>query len=206
MARKDGKRAPAGVRFFSRPSEIVAPALLGALLVTTIDGVETIGRIVETEAYLGPGDDASHAAARIGRTTRNATMFGDPGVAYVYRSYGIHWCLNTVTNEPGFPAAVLLRAIEPVSGIAVMRERRHLGGSEPDARIGRGPGNLTQALGITGALDGHLLDEPPMLIAPDRRVPAAVVAVGPRIGISRATELPLRFWIRGNPSVSGPRT
>jgi DNA-3-methyladenine glycosylase len=181
----------------------VARALLGALIVSVVDGTEAIGRIVETEAYLGPDDDASHAARRIGRTQRNATMFGLPGIAYVYRSYGIHWCLNVVTDRPGFPAAVLIRAIEPVAGIAIMRERRELDALAPDHAIGRGPGNLTRALGITGVLDGHSLDRVPLMIVRGRRVSPASVMVGPRIGISRARDLPLRFWIRSNPNVSG---
>jgi DNA-3-methyladenine glycosylase len=206
MTSGPGKRAPTGARFFARPSEVVAPALLGALIITEIDGVRTAGRIVETEAYLGPGDDASHAAARIGRTTRNAVMFGDPGVAYVYRSYGIHWCLNAVTNETGFPAAVLIRAIEPVAGIDMMRLRRGLLPDAPESAVGRGPGNLTKALGITGSLDGHRLDRPPLIITRGRTVPESAIATGPRIGISRATDWPLRFWIRGHPAVSRNRS
>jgi DNA-3-methyladenine glycosylase len=206
MTERPGTRAPIGARFFARPSEIVAPELLGALVITEIDGQRTAGRIVETEAYLGPGDDASHAAARIGRTARNAVMFGEPGVAYVYRSYGIHWCLNAVTNETGFPAAVLIRAIEPVTGIEIMRLRRGLTPDAADSAVGRGPGNLTKALGITGALDGHSLDRPPLFIARDRRVPESGIASGPRIGISRAADWPLRFWIRDNAAVSRNRS
>jgi len=205
---KDGleERAPIGARFFARPSEIVAPALLGALIITEIDGFRTAGRIVETEAYVGPSDEASHAAGRIGQTARNAVMFGEPGVAYVYRSYGIHWCLNVVTNERGFPAAVLIRAIEPVSGIETMRRRRALPPDAPDPAVGRGPGNLTRALGITGALDGHRLDQPPLIIARDSAIPQSAIAAGPRICISRATDWPLRFWVRGNAAVSRNRS
>ena len=98
--------------------------LIGAPLISTVDGLEIVSRIVETEAYIGPHDDASHAAARIGRTARNAAMFGAPGIAYVYRIYGIHWCLNVVTDRADYPAAVLIRAIEPLLGIDHMRARR----------------------------------------------------------------------------------
>jgi len=135
------------------------------VLVSEVDGVRTSGRIVETEAYTGPHDPASHAAERIGRTTRNAAMFGAPGIAYVYRSYGVHWCLNAVTDEPGFPAAVLIRALQPLAGIAPMRERRQVRGRPPaDRELCSGPGRLTEALGITGALDGHPLARPPLWV------------------------------------------
>ena len=102
--------------FFDRPAKSVAPDLLGARLVSTVDGRRATGIIVEVEAYTGPDDPASHAAARIGRTRRNTSMFGTPGTAYVYLSYGVHWCLNVVTNRPGVGEAVLLRALEPVEG------------------------------------------------------------------------------------------
>ncbi len=188
--------------FFARPSPAVARALLGKQLVSTIDGVETSGRIVETEAYLGPADDASHAAARIGRTARNATMFGPPGTAYVYLIYGVHWCLNVVTDRVGFPGAVLLRAIAPVSGIDTMIARRGAARSRDVASLGRGPGNLARALGVTRALDGHTLSRPPLLIADAPDLPDAAVAVGPRIGVTRARDWPLRFHVRSEPSVS----
>jgi DNA-3-methyladenine glycosylase len=181
----------------------VARELLGAVIVSTVGDVETAGRIVEVEAYVGPQDDASHAAARIGRTVRNDAMFGPPGTAYVYRIYGIHWCLNLVTDELDFPAAVLIRAIEPVRGVGVMRTRRAAGQKYlPDTALTAGPGRLAQALGITGALNAHPLDRPPLLVTPGDVVPPEDVIAGPRIGITRAADLPLRFRIRGNPYVS----
>lgn len=202
------KRSPAGLApldasFFARAAESVARDVLGALLVSTVDGVETIGRIVETEAYVGPHDAASHAAERIGRTVRNRSMFGPPGIAYVYRIYGVHWCLNLVTDRIGFPAAVLVRAIEPVAGIDAMRRRRSAARTIPrDTALGSGPGRLAAALGITGALDGHRLDQPPLLLARGEPPLDRAIGRGPRVGISRAADWPLRFWVRGNPHVS----
>lgn len=194
--------------FYLRPAEEVAPDLLGADLVSTIDGSLTVGRIVEVEAYVGPHDPASHAAERIGRTARNATMFGGPGVAYVYRIYGLHWCLNAVTGEEGYPAAVLIRALEPLEGLDVMRRRRAAEargeGRRPlaDRELARGPARLAQALGITGALDGHPLDRAPLLVRPGMPVSAERIAAGPRVGITRAAEWPLRFSVRASPWVS----
>jgi DNA-3-methyladenine glycosylase len=185
--------------FFARPSEVVAREILGCDLISTVDGKRCVGRIVETEAYHGPDDDASHAAARIGRTPRNEAMFGRPGLAYVYRIYGIHWCLNAVTDALDFPAAVLIRAAEPIAGVEIARARR---GDRPDHELMRGPGNLCSALGITGALDMHDLAHPPLVIARGTRIPDDHVRRGPRIGITRAADLPLRFFIDGNPSVS----
>ncbi len=160
------------------------------------------GVVVETEAYVGPQDPASHAAARIGRTRRNQSMFGPPGRAYVYRSYGIHWCLNVVTGEPGFPAAVLIRALDPVRGEREMLRNR--GGHRP---LCAGPGRLTQALGITGDLDGHALHRAPLQLIRGWPVPEEAVAVSGRIGVRRAADWPLRFYLRGNSEVSsGPHT
>jgi DNA-3-methyladenine glycosylase len=200
-------RTPAGALshvWYARPAEQVARDLLGAVLVSTVDDVETSGRIVETEAYVGPHDEASHAAARVGRTRRNDAMFGEPGTAYVYRIYGMHWCLNVVTDEPGFPAAVLIRAIQPIAGIDVMRRRRQRSQKPLAERaLTSGPGRLAQALGIAGGLNGHALDLPPLvLLAHDGDVPDDAVARGPRIGITRAADWPLRFWERNNPWVS----
>jgi DNA-3-methyladenine glycosylase len=182
---------------------VVARELLGVELVSTIGGNETRGRIVETEAYVGPHDDASHAALRIGRTTRNESMFGEPGIAYVYRIYGIHWCLNVVTDQRGFPAAVLIRALQPIAGIEHMRARRFAGQKQlADAALCSGPARLAAALGITGDCDGHRLDRPPLwlsageVLAPDR------IAAGPRVGITRCADWPLRFWEKGSRWVS----
>jgi DNA-3-methyladenine glycosylase len=149
---------------------------------------------VETEAYVGPEDPASHAAERIGRTARNEAMFGPPGTAYVFLSYGIHWCLNAVTDRAGHPGAVLIRAAEPLGDLAVMRERR----GTRDRDLARGPGRLAQALGVTDALDGHRLDTPPLRFLDAPAVPDADVATGPRIGISRAADWPLRFTEAGS--------
>ena len=198
--------------FYARPADEVARDLLGAVLVSTMGGVLVSGRIVETEAYLGPHDAASHAAERTGRTARNASMFGAPGIAYVYRIYGLHWCLNAVTGPEGYPAAVLIRALEPLEGIDIMRQRRGLrpagsaGGARKwqgrDRELTSGPARLAQALGIDGTLDGHRLQEPPLVLAEGERVDPAAIAVGPRIGVTRAVDWPLRFYIRDNPWVS----
>ncbi|HEU5211080.1 MAG TPA: DNA-3-methyladenine glycosylase [Longimicrobiales bacterium] len=186
--------------FYARGAERVARALLGQLLVSTIGETRAVGRIVETEAYIGPHDDASHAAERIGRTMRNESMFGPPGIAYVYRIYGVHWCLNVVTDRAEYPAAVLIRALEPIEGLDVMRVRRSVVRTERD--LCSGPGKLAQALGITGAQDGHPLDSPPLCILEGARVPARRVVTRTRVGITRAHDLPLRFYERGNPHVS----
>lgn len=148
------------------------------------------------EAY-DAEDPAAHGFR--GRTARNASMFGPPGRAYVYRSYGIHWCLNVVCEEEGSPAAVLIRALEPTHGLDAMRERR---GLEPERLLASGPGRLCQALGVTGEHDGLRLDAPPFeLLAPAE--PADVVA-GTRIGISVATELPWRYAEAGSRWLSRP--
>ena len=166
---------------FSAPSLEVARALIGVVL--TIDGVG--GRIVETEAY-DVSDDASHSFG--GPTPRNASMFGPPAHVYVYRSYGIHWCMNLVCREAGHGAGVLIRAIEPTSGLDVMRERR---GLQDPRLLCSGPGRLAQALGVTRALDGMPLDAPPFELLPAEG--ACEVQSGARIGISKAIERPWRF-------------
>ena len=186
--------------FFDRPAESVAPDLLGARLVSTVDGRRAAGIIVEVEAYIGPGDPASHAAARIGRTRRNASMFGSPGTAYVYLSYGLHWCLNVVTGAIGDPCAVLLRAVDPIEGLGVMAARR---GRERD--LASGPGRLGQAFGITDALNMHDLSSPPLRLLPGWPTPPESIDVSPRVGLSRAQDWPLRFSVRENASVSRVR-
>jgi DNA-3-methyladenine glycosylase len=160
-----------------------------------VDGVG--GTIVEVEAY-APGDAASHSFP--GLTRRNATMFGPPGRLYVYRSYGVHWCANVVCADEGVGAAVLLRALEPTTGIGRMTARR---GLEDPLLLCSGPGRLTQALGVTGDHDGFQLDRPPFHLVP----PVAPVSVvtGPRVGITRASELPWRYTLRGSTFVSRPR-
>jgi DNA-3-methyladenine glycosylase len=189
--------------WFARPAEEVARGLLGATIVSWIDDRETAGRIVEAEAYIGPHDPASHAAERIGRTARNDAMFGRPGTAYVYRIYGVHWCLNVVTDKPGFPAAVLIRALEPLRGLDVMRARRFAGQkSLLDRSLASGPGRLAAAIGIRGEHDGHRLDRPPVWLEAGDRPPADRIRSGPRIGVTRAADWPLRYWIDDSPWVS----
>lgn len=178
-------------------AEELARDLLGSVFISTVGAMKVRGVVVETEAYVGPRDPASHAAARIGRTRRNSSMFGPGGTAYVYRSYGIHWCLNVVSGEEGFPAAVLIRGVDPIVGVATVRDRR--GGKEP---LCAGPGRVCQALGITGALDGHLLTEPPLRLRTGWRFPDEHVGVSGRVGIRHAADWPLRFYLRGHPQVT----
>lgn len=184
--------------FYDRPTELVARELLGAVLEhASPDGVAS-GRIVETEAYLGPDDPACHAVA--GRTERTWHLHGPPGVAYVYFIYGAHWCFNAVTREEGHGSAVLVRALEPARGLDLMRSRR--GNVRRDMDLTNGPGKLCQALGIGGALDGVRLDRGPLRILSGDPVPDADVGVTPRIGITKASDWPLRWVVRANPYVS----
>ena len=181
---------PLGRGFFARSVHEVAPELIGCTLL--VDGVG--GRIVEAEAY-DSADPASHGFR--GETARNRAMFGPPGHAYVYRSYGVHWCLNLVCGREGVPEAVLLRALEPSHGLERMRERR---GLEDDRLLCAGPGRLCQALGVEAAHDGLPLDAPPVaLLATGEDV---AVARGPRVGITRAAELPWRYGLAGSPFLS----
>lgn len=175
----------------------VARSLLGARLVSDVEGVRTEAVIVETEAYLGRDDPASHAAARIGRTERNAAMFGPPGRLYVYLIYGMHWCMNVVTGREGDPQAVLLRGAEVLDGEEVVRRRRE--GRRP---LLAGPGRLCQGLGVTGDLYGHDLSEPPLRLERGWRVPEEGVGVSGRVGVVAAQDRPLRFFVRGSPGVS----
>jgi len=175
----------------------VARALLGARLVSTVGGVRTVGVIVETEAYGGADDPASHAATRVGRTRRNAAMFGPPNHAYVYRSYGMHWCVNVVTGVEGDPRAVLLRGVEPLEGEDAMARRRH--GRFP---IAAGPGRLCEAMGIDGFLDRHDLSAPPLCLEPGWTVPTAQVSASGRVGVKVAAERLLRFFVVGSSGVS----
>jgi DNA-3-methyladenine glycosylase len=164
----------------------VAPELVGATLL--VDGVG--GRIVEVEAY-DAGDPASHGYR--GPTARNRAMFGPPGHAYVYRSHGVHWCLNLVCGDEGIPEAVLVRALEPASGIDRMRARR---GLDEERLLCSGPGRLCQALAITGGHDGLALDRAPFDLRAREEAPEVVR--GPRVGISRAAELPWRYGLAGS--------
>jgi DNA-3-methyladenine glycosylase len=184
--------------FYDRPTELVARELLGAILEhASPDGVAS-GRIVETEAYLGPHDPACHAVA--GRTERTWHLHGPPGVAYIYFIYGAHWCFNAVTREEGHGSAVLVRALEPVRGVDLMRRRRPRARRDPD--LTNGPGKLCAALGIDGGLDGARLDRGPLKIYAGDPVDDATVEVTPRIGITRAADWPLRWLVRDNPYVS----
>jgi len=178
--------------FFARSVHEVAPDLIGVTLL--VDGVG--GPIVELEAY-DQEDPASHGFR--GRTARNAAMFGPPGHAYVYRSYGIHWCLNLVCDVPGRAEAALIRALQPERGLDAMRARR---GLAPERALCSGPGKLCQALGVTREHDGLPLDEPPFELLPRKTTPEIVT--GPRIGITRAAELTWRYGLRGSRYLSRP--
>ena len=179
---------------FSASSLEVARELIGASVF--VDGVG--GVIVETEAY-DEDDPASHTYG--GHTARNTVMFGPPGRAYVYRSYGIHWCLNFVCAPAGHGAGVLIRALAPTAGIDVMRERR---GLDSERLLCSGPGRLCQALAVTHTHNGLRLDRRPFRVVPGSDDPTRVVHAGVRIGISKSVELPWRFVLAGSPFVSKP--
>jgi DNA-3-methyladenine glycosylase len=183
--------------FYDRATEIVARELLGAVLECRTGAGIAAGRIVETEAYLGPEDPACHAAA--GLTARTAHLFGPPGMAYVYFIYGNHWCVNAVTREVGHGSAVLIRALEPLRGLPLMRTRR---GMTLDRDLTNGPGKLCEALGIDQQLNGLRLDRGPLRILAGPAVPDEGVTVTPRIGIRHAAEWPLRFLISESRFVS----
>jgi DNA-3-methyladenine glycosylase len=180
---------PLGREFFARSVHEVAPELIGCMLL--VDGAG--GRIVEVEAY-DPSDPASHSFR--GRTARNATMFGPPGHVYVYRSYGIHWCMNLVCAGA---SAALVRALEPTHGLEAMAARR---GTDAPRLLASGPGRVCQALGVTAAHDGLAADEPPFTLA--ARASAPAIVRGPRIGISRAVDAPWRYGEAGSRFVSRP--
>ena len=181
-----------GRAFFNRSVQDVAPELIGAVLL--FGGVG--GRLVEVEAY-HQSEPSAHSFG--GPTPRNAVMFGPAGYAYVYRSYGIHWCLNFVCEPKGSAGAVLIRAIEPTTGLAAMQRRR---GTSEERLLCSGPGRLCEALGITGQQNGLSLTEPPFeILAADN--PATVVA-GPRIGITKAVDLPWRYGEKGSRFLSKP--
>jgi len=199
--------------FWNLPTLEAAHHLLGRYLVHETPAGKLVGRIVETEAYLGPDDRAAHSYG--GKVTRrNRVMFGPPGYAYVYFIYGMHECLNVVTAEAGVPHAVLIRALEPVAGAAEMARRRGLSPEEverrlaqglPEPRLTSGPGRLTQALGITRAHYGHDLRRPPLFLTRGEPVPDRLVGRSPRIGIDYAGEArdyPWRFFIQDNPYVT----
>jgi DNA-3-methyladenine glycosylase len=195
--------------FYDRDPRVVARELLGAVLACrTPDGVAS-GRVVETEAYLGPHDPACHAVA--GRTARTWHLHGPPGVAYVYRIYGLHWCVNAVTLPEGVGSAVLVRALEPLDGVALMRARRP--GVRRDQDLTNGPGKLCVALGIDARFDGRPLDgraprggaendAGALTLRAGAPVSDDAVVVTPRIGITRAADWPLRYFVADSAFVS----
>ncbi|MBS1818627.1 MAG: DNA-3-methyladenine glycosylase [Acidobacteria bacterium] len=194
--------------FYDRPTLDVARDLLGKVLVHRRAGVDTSGVIVEVEAYIGEDDPACHAAP--GRTKRNAPLYGPPGFAYVYLNYGIHNLVNAVTEPLDSPAAVLIRALDPLDGIATMRRRRaratkgrrtRTSADLPDAALCRGPGNLTMAMGITLEDNGLDLTRSRLFID-DRGIDVGPIEWGGRIGIRVGTEHPWRAWVAGREAVS----
>jgi len=189
------KWTPLPASFYSAKADIVAKTLLGCYLVHESSEGCTVGRIVETEAYHAD-DPASHSFR--GQTLRNRAMFGQGGTAYVYRSYGVHWCFNVVVGEAGDGCAVLIRALEPVLGETLMAQRRGL--SNP-RELMRGPGKLTSAMGINGSHNTTTLLRSPLFIA--QGAFSGDVVVTPRIGISRGKELLLRYYLKDNQYVSG---
>jgi DNA-3-methyladenine glycosylase len=209
--RRSGKRLPRS--FYARPTLDVARDLIGKVLVHRRRGVSTGGIIVEVEAYIGESDPACHAAP--GPTRRNAPLYGAPGHAYVYLNYGIHSLVNIVTEAPGLPAAVLIRALDPLDGIDVMRRRRasRKKGDRAGRRVGalaqhelcRGPGNLTRAMGIS-LRDNNADLVGDRLFVEDRGFPPGPLTWGRRIGIKVGTERPWRAHVAGHAAVSiGPR-
>jgi DNA-3-methyladenine glycosylase len=189
--------------FFLDPPDLVARALLGKLVVSRNKGGLLTGRIVETEAYFGTDDPAAHSFA--GRTARTEVLFGPPGYAYVYFVYGMHHCLNVSCEPEGRAGCVLIRALEPVAGVARMAELRGLSACGSPRLLASGPGRLCQALGITrlghNGVDVTRADSALRLV--DDRWPTPRIVAGPRIGIRKAVDLQARFWVEGNEFVSG---
>jgi DNA-3-methyladenine glycosylase len=185
--------------FFNADTVSIARSLLGQLLIhQSADGLAA-GRIVETEAYLSVSDLASHSAS--GQTKRNAVMFGPPGHAYIYFTYGMHWLLNVVTGPVGAGEAVLIRALEPLSGVGLMQQRRRTANPK---LLCSGPAKLTQALGITSDQNGASLTSENLRLEPATSIPGNQVIATTRIGIARSADLPLRFYIKNNLFVSKP--
>ena len=184
--------------FYDRETEIVARNMLGTVLECHTPAGVASGRIVETEAYLGEHDLACHASA--GRTARTEGLYGAPGTSYIYFIYGMYWCFNAVTRREGFPSAVLVRALEPIDGIPLMRRRRPRVKSEVD--LTNGPGKLCTALGIVGSMGGRSLQRAPVIIREGEGVADDMVEITTRIGITRSADWPLRWTVRGNRFVS----
>jgi len=192
-----GDAVPLPRRFYLRPAPAVARDLLGCVLVSRRGRTVTAGRIVETEAYLGPEDEASHAAFRPGS---HHLFYGEGGMAYVFPAYGLHTCLNAIAGRAGRPGCVLIRALAPVTGLRAMARRRAVPARSP--RLASGPGNVTRALAVSLRDNGADLVAGPLTIEPPDRPRDFRVARGPRIGITRSRTLLLRFWIAGDPHVS----
>jgi DNA-3-methyladenine glycosylase len=185
--------------FYRRDVVEVARDLLGCVIESRVGGVLTTGRIVEVEAYLGEHDPAAHCYGGR-RTERTAPMYGPPGTAYIYFTYGMHWCMNAVTGPTGEASAVLIRALEPLEGMQAMERRRQ---TRKRTLLCSGPAKLCRSLGVTGRLNGHVLRHSPLRI----RGPAAQpvkLGTSPRIGISRAADWPLRFFQSDSPWLSRP--
>jgi DNA-3-methyladenine glycosylase len=187
--------------YYERETEIVARDLLGTVLECETDDGLASGIIVETEAYLGEHDLACHAAA--GRTARTEALYGPPGTSYVYFIYGMYWCFNAVTRAEGLPSAVLVRAVEPLDGLALMHKRRPRINNDVD--LTNGPGKLCTALGIDGSMSGRSLQRKPLVIREGEPVPDDKVEVTTRIGITKSAGWPLRWIVRGNRFVSKGR-
>jgi DNA-3-methyladenine glycosylase len=191
-----GRILPAN--FYARETEVVAREMLGTVIeCKTPDGLAS-GIIVETEAYLGEHDLACHAAA--GRTSRTEHLYGSPGISYVYFIYGMYWCFNAVTRSEGLPSAVLVRALEPLDGLALMHRRRPRIKSDVD--LTNGPGKLCTALGITGSMTGRSLQRYPLVIREGESIADDRVELTARIGITKSADWPLRWIVRGNRFVS----
>ena len=184
--------------FYERETEIVAREMLGTVLECETSAGIASGIIVETEAYLGEHDLACHAAA--GRTARTEPLYGPPGTSYVYFIYGMYWCFNAVTRAEGLPSAVLVRAVEPLAGIDLMRKRRSRVRNEVD--LTSGPGKLCTALGIDGSMSAKTLQRKPLVIREGQSVPDDKVEVTTRIGITKSADWPLRWIVKGNRYVS----
>jgi DNA-3-methyladenine glycosylase len=198
--------------FYDRPTRDVARDLIGKVLVHRRGTVVSSGAIVEVEAYIGESDPACHAAP--GRTRRNEPLYGPPGYAYVYLNYGLHFLVNVVTESEGSPAAILIRALDPLDGVSVMRRRRARAARgvpgpardvPDDHALCRGPGNLTTAMGITLA-ENRLDLRGDRLYVADRGSSVGPIVWGPRIGISVGLRWPWRAWVAGHPAVSASRT
>jgi len=197
-ARRSHLGQPLSSDFYARDTEIVARELLGAVLECRSDEGIVAARIVETEAYLGEHDLACHAAS--GRTARTEPLYGRPGIAYVYFIYGMYWCFNAVTRAEHEPSAVLVRAVEPLVGIDLMRARRPK--VRRDVDLTNGPGKLCLALGIDGRHNNVSLDKPPLSIRVGEPVADSDVTITPRIGITQCADWPLRWFVTDSPYVS----